>query len=175
MKLFQFFRSEKHQEKEESLPILLDSEKDIFDQIQQEFITKSTTKAEKIVRAFNSKYNGAFDYSMRSLNVLDLVIEDFSDFSDLSDEELIDDFCEQAGCYILEVARRNYGGIYFWEDDLEQPFLKTGLPDFEVSILTFGKVKNRIIHGYIDNIPSFFKGYVEHIREAKKGDVTTFI
>lgn len=147
----------------------------IFDKIQQEFISKATISAEKIVRVFNTKYDGAFDYSIRSLNTLDHLIEDFSDFTDHSDEDIIDDFCVQAGSYVLEVARRNYGGVYFWEDNLKQPMLKTGLPDFEVSILTFEKVRNRIINGDTDNIPYFFKGYSECIRKAEKGSVVTFV
>jgi hypothetical protein len=107
--------------------------------------------------------------------VLDSLIEDFSDFTDRSDEELIADFCAQAGSYILEVARRNYGGVYFWEDRLKQPMLKSGLPDFEISILAFEKVKNRIINGGEDNIPYFFKGYSECIRKAEKGDSMIFM
>jgi len=175
MKLFNFFKHKKAGIKDEEPLLTLKSGEDVFDQIQQEFIKKATTNAEKIVRAFNSKYDGAFDYSIRSLNILDSLIEDFSDFADLSDEELIDDFCVQAGSYILEVARRTYNGVYFWEDDLKQPMLKTGLPDFEITILTFGKVKNRIIHGDEDNIPYFFKGYSERIRKAEKGDSVKFI
>lgn len=153
----------------------LEPDNDIFDKIQQQFIHKATNSAEKIVRAFNTKYDGAFDYSIRSLNILDNLIEDFSDFTDHSDEEIIDDFCVQAGSYVLEVARRNYGGVYFWEDDLKQPMLKTGLPDFEVSILAFEKVRNRIMNGDEDNIPYFFKGYSECIRKAEKGSVVTFL
>ncbi len=175
MKLFDFFKYKKSPIKEEEPPIVLNSGDDIFDKIQQEFISKATTNAEKIVRAFNTKYDGAFDYSIRSLNVLDSLIEDFSDFADLSDEEMIDDFCAQAGSYILEVARRSYGGVYFWEDNLRQPMLKTGFPEFEVSILTFEKVKNRIVNGDEDNIPYFFKGYSERIRKAVKGDIVTFV
>lgn len=174
MKLFDFFRHKKKQIKEEEPPIILNPSDDIFDTIQQEFISKATSNAEKIVRAFNSKYDGAFDYSIRSLNVLDSLIEDFSDFADVSDEEIIEDFCAQAGSYILEVARRNYGGVYFWEDNLKQPMLKTGLPEFEISILTFEKVKNRIVNGDEDNIPYFFKGYSECVRKAEKGKTVTF-
>jgi hypothetical protein len=176
MKLFEFFKYKKAEVKVKEEPLITaDSGKNIFDKIQQEFISKATINAEKIVRAFNSKYDGAFDYSIRSLNVLDSLIEDFSDFADLSDEEMIDDFCAQTGSYILEVARRTYGGVYFWEDRLEQPLLKTGLPNFEISILTFGKVKNRIVNGDEDNIPYFFKGYSERVRNAKNGEVVTFV
>ncbi len=175
MKLFDFFKYKKTQIKEEEPLMKLEPGDDVFEKIQQEFISKATSNAERIVRAFNTKYDGAFDYSIRSLNVLDSLIEDFSDFADQSDEEIIDDFCAQAGSYILEVARRSYGGIYFWEDSLKQPMLKTGLPEFEVSILTFEKVKNRIINGGEDNIPYFFKGYSECVRKAEKGKQVTFI
>lgn len=175
MKLFEFFKYKKVPVKDEEPEIELDSGDDIFNKIQQEFISMATGNAERIVRAFNSKYDGAFDYSIRSLNVLDSLIEDFSDFADLSDEEIIDDFCAQAGSYILEVARRNFGGVYFWKDDLRQPMLKTGLPDFEISILTFEKVKNRIVNGDEDNIPYFFKGFSERVRKAEKGDNVVFI
>lgn len=175
MKLFDFFKYKKAQIKEEEPLIILNSDNDIIDKIQQEFIGKAIGNAEKIVRAFNTKYDGAFDYSIRSLNVLDSLIEDFSDFADFSDEEIIDDFCAQAGSYILEVARRNYGGVYFWEDKMEQPMLKTGLPDFEISILTFEKVKNRIVNGDEDNIPYFFKGYSDCVRKAEKGSAVTFV
>jgi hypothetical protein len=175
MKLFEFFKYKKAPVIDKESSIVLNSGDNIIDSIQREFISMATGNAERIVRAFNSKYDGAFDYSIRSLNVLDSLIEDFSDFADLSDEEIIDDFCAQAGSYILEVARRNYGGVYFWQDDLKQPLLKTGLPDFEISILTFEKVKNRIVNGDEDNIPYFFKGYSERVRKAEKGDEVTFV
>lgn len=174
MRLFNFFRQKRVAVQEEEPLINLKTGGDIFHQIQQEFIKKATGSAERIVRAFNSKYDGAFDYSVRSLNILDSLIEDFSDFTDLSDEELIDDFCIQAGSYILEVARRNYGGVYFWEDELQQPMLKTGLPDFEITLLTFAKVKNRIVNGDEDNIPYFFKKYSECLRKAGKGETVLF-
>ncbi|MDF3027074.1 MAG: hypothetical protein K0S23_1381 [Fluviicola sp.] len=175
MKLFEFFKYKKAPVKDKEPSLVLSSGDNIIDNIQQEFISMATGNAERIVRAFNSKYDGAFDYSIRSLNVLDSLIEDFSDFADLSDEEIIDDFCAQAGSYILEVARRNYGGTYFWQDSLRQPLLKTGLPDFEISILTFEKVKNRIVNGDEDNIPYFFKGYSERVRKAAKGDEVIFV
>lgn len=179
MKLFNFFKKKsKSQVKEEvspSAPPATDSRTEALDEVQQEFVSKAISNAEKIVRSFNTKYDGAFDYSIRSLNVLDSLIEDFADFADLSDEEIIADFCAQAGSYILEVARRAYGGTYFLDARSQQPFLKTGLPDFEISLLTFGKVKNRIVNGDEDNIPFFFKGYSERVRNAQPGEVVTFV
>lgn len=174
MKLFRFLKPREITGEEDLKPVELNSGQHVFDEIQQEFIAKATANAERIVRVFNGKYNGAFDYSIRSLSVLDALIEDFAAFAALSDEEIIDDFCAQAGSYILEVARRHFGGVYFWEDELEQPMLKTGLPGFEITLLTFGKVKKRIVHGEPDNVPYFFKGYAERVRRAEPGDRATF-
>ena len=136
---------------------------------QQEFINASTENAEIMIESFGYKYEG-LDYSEKSLEVLDQLIEDYSDFADLSDEKMKSDFTAQAGAYIFEVARRNFGGKYFWYDKLNQPIFVTGQPDFEISLLAIDKVKMRIENGHEDNIPYFFNGYSDRVRKAKPGD-----
>ncbi|UUZ81047.1 hypothetical protein LJK88_41015 [Paenibacillus sp. P26] len=73
-----------------------------------------------------------------------------------------------AGSYIFEVARRNYGGQYFWEQDRNQPVLVTGEPEYSVSIFAFDKVKGRIQNGKEDEIPYYFDGYIEAVKKGKK-------
>ncbi|WP_218915997.1 hypothetical protein [Siansivirga zeaxanthinifaciens] len=94
----------------------------------------------------------------------------FSENKDDMDSGMLEDIILQAGSYIFEVARRNYGGKYYWFDQLNQPILVTGQPDFEISILAFEKVKQRIKNGTEDNIPFFFAGYSERVKKGKKGD-----
>ncbi|MFZ6013451.1 MAG: hypothetical protein ACOYXT_24120 [Bacteroidota bacterium] len=77
---------------------------------------------------------------------------------------------QSVGAYIFEVARKNFGGKYFWYDQMNQPILVTGQPNFEISLLAFEKVKGRIHNGKEDNIPFFFQGYVERVAKAKPGD-----
>ncbi|MOA16306.1 hypothetical protein D3C78_1365140 [compost metagenome] len=73
-----------------------------------------------------------------------------------------------AGCYIFEVARRNYGGKYYWVQESKQPVLVTGEPDFSISILAFDKVKERILNGQEDNIPYYFEGYIHAVQKGKE-------
>lgn len=46
----------------------------------------------------------------------------------------------------------------------------TGQPNFEISILAFEKVKQRIENGNEDNIPFFFAGYSERVKKGTRGD-----
>ena len=63
----------------------------------------------------------------------------------------------------------HFGGKYFWYDKLNQPILVTGQPDFEASILAFEKVKGRLENGREDNIPFYFKGYIERVKNKESG------
>jgi len=44
------------------------------------------------------------------------------------------------------------------------------LPDFQVSIRAWEKVRGRLTNGKEDNIPFYVAGYKEHIEQGKKGD-----
>ena len=142
-----------------------------IDDAQKDFIEKCTNNAERLLSSFNERLDNSLDYSVPSLKVLDHeILSLFSENKDDMDSGMLDDIVAQAGSYIFEVARRNYGGKYYWFDQLNQPILVTGQPDFEISILAFEKVKQRIENGEEDNIPYFFDGYEERVKKGVKGD-----
>ncbi|TWI03161.1 hypothetical protein IQ05_00090 [Flavobacterium tiangeerense] len=170
MGLFDFFKKKNNEEQQKHELVRLKQADNVVDEAQQEFINDSTANAERIVESFNEKYEGAFDYSEESLVELDELLENFAEFGDQMDDEMKEDLIAQAGSYIFEVARRNFGGKYFWYDQLDQPLLVTGLPHFEISLVAFDKVKMRLENGQEDNIPYFFKGYSDRVRLAKSGD-----
>lgn len=153
MRLFNFFRKKKKQH------------------IQNDFIASITVNANTLVTTFNKPLNNQLDYSVESLQIVDedILKHVYENQQDL-DENMKDDIIRQAGSYIFEVARRNFGGKYYWYDPLNQPILVTGQPIFEISILAFEKVKQRIENGDEDNIPFFFKGYTQRVKAAKQGD-----
>lgn len=122
--------------------------------------------AEHFVENFGQK--DSFDYSVESLAAVDELLEELSDF-ELDEDALYNTFT-MIGCYVFETARRNYGGEYLWVRNEEQPVLVAGLPDFQVSIRAWQKVKGRLINGKEDDIPFYIAGYKEHIEHAKKGD-----
>ncbi|MFV0566073.1 MAG: hypothetical protein ACK5NB_09600 [Flavobacteriaceae bacterium] len=158
MGIFDFFK--KKTEKENT--------KQPIDEAQKAFIESTINNAERLVSSFNEKLDNGLDYSISSLAVLDNdILSLFSENKDDMDSEMFEDIIAQAGSYIFEVARRNFGGKYFWYDHLNQPILVTGQPEFEVSILAFDKVKGRIENGNEDNIPFYFAGYVESVKNKQ--------
>jgi hypothetical protein len=140
------------------------------DPIQIEFIEDMISNAERIRSAYNQFLNNALDYSVASLTALDALLDQFHQNQHDVDDEMKGDIMGQAGGYIFEVARRNYGGKYFWYEQMDQPILVTGHPHFEISITAFDKVRMRIENGKEDSIPYYFKGYVERVLNAKAGD-----
>ena len=141
-----------------------------IDENQLAFIQDSTANAERLIEGFNDRLDNKLDYSEQSLSTLDELLENFADFAEQMDDEMKSDLIAQAGSYIFEVARRNYGGKYYWYDEMNQPIFVTGQPQFEISLLAFEKVKQRIENGKEDNIPFFFQGYSERVKQARQGD-----
>lgn len=106
-----------------------------------------------------------FDYSVESLTAVDALLDEMQDF--VEDEDMRCNICTMAGCYVFETARRNYGGVYYWLRDREQPILVAGEPDFSVSILAWDKVKGYLENGAEDSLPFYIAGYREHIEKGK--------
>ena len=111
---------------------------------------------------------GSFDYSVESLKVVDQLLEELSSYE--PDEDGICNLASMVGCYIFETARKNYGGEYYWIEKEQQPVLIAGLPDLQISIRAWEKVKGRLINGKEDDIPFYIAGYKEHVEHGKKGD-----
>ncbi len=161
MGIFNFFKKKSNEKNNES-PI---------DEAQREFIEKSTNNAERLISSFNERLGNRLDYSESSLTFLDdEILSLFSENKNNMDSGMLEEIIAQAGSYIFEVARRNYSGKYYWHDQLNQPILVTGQPNFEISILAFEKVKQRIENGNEDNITFFFAGYSERVKKGVKGD-----
>lgn len=125
--------------------------------------------AAECVDFFETRFDG-FDYSVASLEVIEELLQEASDYLPDMPSERVDQIVEQVGAYVFEVARRNFGGMYLWYDAREQPILVTGMPEFEISLLAYDKVRGRLENGPEDNIPFFFEGYAERVRNAKPGD-----
>lgn len=155
MGLFDFFK--KGDKKE--------NEKEVVDEFTQQMIDTSS----QCVNRFQDRFPG-LNFSVESLKAVDNILEEVIEFKEEMNEGQINNVIQTVGAYIFEVARKNFGGRYFWYDHLNQPILVTGQPNFEISLLAFEKVKGRIQNGKEDNIPFFFQGYVERVTKAKPGD-----
>lgn len=130
--------------------------------------------AAECVDFFETRFDG-FDYSEASLAVVEELLGEASDFFENMSPARQDQIVRQVGAYVFEVARRNFGGRYFWYDARKQPILVTGLPHFEISLLAFDKVRGRLVNGPEDSIPFFFDGFADRVRKAKPGDKATIV
>lgn len=145
-----------------------------MEQPVDEFTQQMIDASSDCISLFESKFSG-LDYSVESLAVVDTILEEVSEYKSAMNETQISNVVQMVGSYVFEVARKNFGGRYFWYDQLNQPILVTGQPDFDISLLAFDKVKGRINNGKEDNIPFFFQGYVERVKNAKPGDKATIV
>lgn len=131
--------------------------------------TRDMIKSAEFFVSSSSKSFTGLDYSVESLEVVDQALEEASGFyKDMNEKQKLN-LINSVGSYVFEVARRNFGGKYFWYNKLNQPILVTGQPEFEVSILAFEKVKGRLQNGKEDHIPFYFAGYVERVNSKQSG------
>lgn len=120
--------------------------------------------AESFKNNFSDK--GNFDFSVLSLREVDVILDELCEYE--LDHDTLDSVSSMAGSYIFEVARRNYGGKYYWIQEREQPVLVTGEPEFSISIFAFDKVRGRIQNGKEDDIPYYFDGYIKAVEKGKR-------
>ncbi|MCI8649678.1 MAG: hypothetical protein HFG20_06140 [Anaerotruncus sp.] len=106
-----------------------------------------------------------FDFSVESLTLVDELLRKAAELPE--NPTLIKNLTNCVGCYIFEVARRNYGGLYYWYSPYNQPVLVTGQPDFEASILAFEKVKERLQGEYAHDISFFFQRFVHAVERGR--------
>lgn len=110
---------------------------------------------------------GNFDFSIESLQLVDDLLDEMSDY--VSDkEDLLYNTYTMVGSYVFEVVRRKFGGKYYWERKEEQPLLVVGEPDFSVCFRAWEKVKGRLVNGAEDSIPFYVDGIIEHIEKGKQ-------
>lgn len=133
----------------------------ISDEDRRQFAEDMLANANLLVKQFEDT---SLDFSVESLHTLDRIIDENSEFYKKADNETKRKMIIKIGSYVFEVARRNFGGQYYWYDRLDQPILVTGQPEFEMSFLAYEKVKGRFENGNEDNIPFFFEGYVEGVK-----------
>nr|WP_315258686.1 hypothetical protein [uncultured Flavobacterium sp.] len=164
MGLFDFLKKKTVEKNEKS--IQQTSKNTDINEDENEFAIEISANAKSFREKHKERYQG-LDFSVKSLIVLDQLLEDVSDFYEDMDDAQQQNIVSKAGAYIFEVAKQNYGGKFFWYDNLNQPILVAGQPEFEISLLAFEKVKGRLENGYEDNIPFFFQGFIEGFNSKK--------
>lgn len=140
-------------------------------QLQEEVIRMSA-EAVTIVR---DRTGEIVDFSEKSpVSIEDTLEEASGYFAGLNDEQA-QKLVQWFGCYILEVGRRQFQGEYLWHTQRDQPVLVVGEPQFHVAMISWDRVRGRVLGDKGDNIPFFFDGFAERVRQAKPGDRALFV
>lgn len=145
----------------------------------QKLLTKENCSQNRIqyfAAVFIKQYSckGNFDFTIQSLTVLDQTIKSmppYAKFNPASRETTKVLF----GCYILETARRSFGGRYKWWEIKELPILISGEPENAIGITPFDKVLERMVSEKTETIPEYFQKYVKMMEKAKTMSRLTFI
>ena len=115
------------------------------------------------------------DFSQKSLSQIEEVLEEASNYADELPDQHVSTLAQQVGCYILEVAHRQFGGNFFWHDQLNQPVLVVGEPEKHIALATWDKVRGRISGDPADNIPFFYDGFEERVKTSMPGTKALYL
>jgi hypothetical protein len=131
--------------------------------------------ADRAVTSLQARAGGRLDYSVPSLQAVDEMLAEASDYVGELDEAVVTGLVQQVGCYVLEVGRKAFGGAYFWHDEGEQPILVVGEPEAHVALMTWSKVVGRLTGDVGDDIPYFFHGFAEKAATPEPGSSVLFV
>lgn len=115
------------------------------------------------------------DYSEKSISVVELIIDEMSFKNHEISEEQLDMITQEYGCYILMTAHRLYGGEFYWNNQFEQPMLIVGEPEACIALLTWNKVKGRLLGDKADHLAYFFEQFGEDAKVAESGKQVVYI
>jgi hypothetical protein len=131
--------------------------------------------AAQAVEMCRSRDGSKLDYSERSLTIVESTLADAADFAAEMTPDQLTTLSQDFGCYILEVARKEFGGRYYWFSRRDQPVLVVGEPAFRIALLAWDKVRGRLSGDEADNIPFFYAGFADRARRAKPGDDVLYV
>src|SRR4051794_41810796 len=90
----------------------------------------------RAVAALQARAGGRLDHSVASVQVVDEMLVEASAYVAELPEDVVTGLVQQLGCYLLEVARKAYGGEDFLHDEGEQAIPGGGAPQGHVALMT---------------------------------------
>jgi hypothetical protein len=146
---------------------------DVGDRMDITEIVESNAAA--AVANFNQRANGALDFSERSIVAVEEILSEAAAFIEELTQEKVDIIVKTLGCYLLEVARKQFGGKYAWVSERKQPVLIVGEPCYHIALITWDRARGRLSGDEALNIPFFYQGFAERVRTARPGDHAFYV
>ncbi len=118
---------------------------------------------------------GVLDLSPASLTLVEDMAGEAAQWSSTLSPDQLTTLVQDIGCYLLEVGRREFGGVYSWHEPRDQPVLVVGEPAFHVAFMTWDKVRGRLGGDRADNLPFFYDGFARSARRAVPGSRVLYV
>ncbi|MDF7666641.1 hypothetical protein PT273_02050 [Orbaceae bacterium ESL0727] len=115
------------------------------------------------------------DYSEKSITVVDMIISELSEKNFSLPEEQLDMIAREYGCYLLLTAHKLYGGQFYWNGELEQPMLICCEPDATIVLMTWNKVKGRLLGDKADHLAYLLDEFGKATFQPKKGTQVAYL
>ena len=112
----------------------------------------------------------ALDYSEATLPVLEGMAGEASGHPGEMTPDQQHGLVRALGCYLLEVARRSYGGTYQWHQASSQPVLVFGEPTSHIAFFTWDKVAARLAGDPAESLVVHYDGFARRARSPKPGE-----
>jgi hypothetical protein len=112
----------------------------------------------------------ALDYSEATLPTLEAMAGEASEHLGEMTHDRQHGLVRAFGCYLLEVARRTYGGTYQWHQESSQPVLVFGEPASHIALFTWDKVAARLAGDPADSLLLHYDGFAQRARSPKPGE-----
>lgn len=130
--------------------------------------------AELAVEMSHARSGPVLDYSAATISVLEAMACEASPHVQEMTDNQRQGLVQALGCYLLEVARRSYGGTYQWHHQRKQPVLVFGEPAFHIALLAWDKVNGRLAGDPADNLEFHYNGFAERAADPKPGERILF-
>ena len=131
--------------------------------------------AELAVAMSRDRSGPVLDYSEATLFVLEAMASEASPYVQEMTGDQRQGLVQALGSYLLEVARRTYGGTYLWHQQRDQPVLVFGEPTFHIALLAWDRVNGRLSGDPADDLVFHYNGFAERARAPKPGERVLFV
>ncbi|MWP48267.1 MULTISPECIES: hypothetical protein [unclassified Gilliamella] len=115
------------------------------------------------------------DYSEKSITVVEMIISELAEKNFSISEEQLNMISQEYGCYLLLTAHKLYGGEFYWNEEFEQPMLISCEPDAMIVLMTWNKVKGRLVGDKADHIAYFLDEFGKATFQPEKGKHVVYL
>ena len=115
------------------------------------------------------------DYSEKSITVVEMIISELAEKNFSIQEEQLNMISQEYGCYLLLTAHKIYGGEFYWNEEFQQPMLICCEPDAMIVLMTWNKVKGRLVGDKADHIAYFLDEFGKATFQPEKGTHVVYL